>query len=66
MRLVLRGRLLLLASAVLISGTASAADHAEIPSKRVLQRYFVTDTTAVLERGDIGWVIRLWACDPAT
>ena len=66
MRFAIRSSVLSLAALVLVSRQASAADDAEILSKRIPnQSFYLGETTAFLERGEITWVIRLWACDPA-
>src|SRR5437762_1431320 len=67
MRIAIQRVVLLLVVFSLISGVASAFDDAEILSRRVPnQRYYVSDGFAVLERGEISWIIPLWACDPST
>lgn len=66
MRFAVRSRLLPLVAFLLISRRAGAADDAEILSRRVPnQSYYVGETSAWLDRGDISWGIPLWACDPA-
>ena len=51
-----------------IARHAFAEDDAEILSRRVPnQRYYVSsDTGSALQRGNVIWVIPLWACDPET
>jgi hypothetical protein len=59
--------LIALVAFLLIAGPASAYDDAEILARRVpKQSYYVGESFAVLERGEISWLIVLWACDPAT
>jgi hypothetical protein len=54
MRFALRSSVLWLAAVVLISRSASAADDAEILSRRVPnQSFYLGETTAFLERGEI-------------
>jgi hypothetical protein len=66
MKIALRRSLLPLAVFLLISRPVSAADDAENLSKRVPnQSYYVGETSAWLDRGEISWGIPLWACDPA-
>jgi hypothetical protein len=53
--------------ALIVVCTATAADDAEILSRRVPnQSYHVSDTFALLRREKAWWGIPLWACDPAT
>jgi hypothetical protein len=67
MRFTVRRGLLALVAFLLISHPAGAADDAEILSRRVPnQSYYLGETVAFLERGEISWVIRIWACDPAS
>lgn len=50
-----------------ISRSAIGADDADILSRRVSnQEFYVGDACAYLQRGKTLWVVRLWACDPAT
>ena len=66
MRVSIRNSVRALAAVLLSSRPVSAADDAEILSRRVPdQRYYVGETTAWLDRGEISWGIPLWACDPA-
>jgi hypothetical protein len=66
MRFSIRCGVFSLVALLLVRYSATAADDAEILSRRIPnQSFYLGETTAFLERGDITWVIRLWACDPA-
>jgi hypothetical protein len=65
MRLSIRDSVLALVAFLLTSRPVGAADDAEILSRRVPnQSYYVSETLAWLDRGEISWGIPLWACDP--